>query len=229
VKLYKLVQYQAGGGNEQTIVRLNSTLPFLQELKSDAGLTLLLTSMPDLGWSDLPVRGLFVPLMYRSLFYVSSGQQLDSGDLTLGEEATLKLRNTEQGQIVIKSPNGDELIPEQRALQGASVVQIPGEYSSSGIYDFLSDGQQLSRQAFNERKEESNLSRLSPEMAVENLEKMTEGDVRVLSNVNSTSDLQSRLSEARIGVEIWNVLLVIALVLLLLEMLVSVRWKGQTS
>ena len=229
IEFYQLVQYQAGGGNEQTIVRLNSTLPFLQELKSEAGLALFLTSMPDLDWSDLPVRGLFVPLMYRSLFYVSSGQEIVSNELILGQEASLKLRNTDQGQIVIKSPNGEEIIPEQRSLQGASLVQIPRQYRDSGIYEFISDGKQLSRHAFNEKKEESNLSRLSPEEARAHLEKMTTGDVQVLSNVNSSAELQTRLSEARIGVEIWNVLLVIALILLLLEMLVSVRWKGQSQ
>jgi len=200
IDLFRLVNYQIRGGNEQTIVKLKSSAPFLQEIRSESGRALVFSSMPDPNWSDLPVRGLFVPLMYRSLFYVSSGQSGEKLDIELG-------------------------IPEQRKLPGASLIEVPGNLTEAGIYDFLSAEQIVSRVAVNNSLKESNLNRLAPDRAQEILSGLTSGEVKVLSNVNSDEDLRQSLQEARLGVEVWNVFLAIALILLLIEMLVSVRWK----
>ncbi len=227
VQLFRQVNYQAGTGNEQSIVKLRSNQPYLHELNSGAGRSLIFSSMPDPSWSDLPLRGLFIPLMYRSLFYVSSAQSSEYADLTLGHSASVRIRTKSQDQVVLKHPSGEEQIPEQRVSQSATLISIPADLSEIGVYQILAGEETVSSLALNENPNESNLTRLDLAEASESLQKHTQGTVQLLSNVNSTSQLQRSLNEARSGVEIWNVLLVIALILLLCEMLVSVRWKSQ--
>ncbi|MDX1440225.1 MAG: BatA domain-containing protein, partial [Rubricoccaceae bacterium] len=66
-EVFRAGNYAPGGGNESSLIRLAGGTPFLQEIRSGSGLTLLYAVAPDQAWSDFPVRGLFAPLMYRSV------------------------------------------------------------------------------------------------------------------------------------------------------------------
>ena len=61
-----------GGSAQTTLIGLSGGGAFVQEIRHGSGGVLLFTSALDGRWNDLPTRGLFVPLLHRSLFYLTS-------------------------------------------------------------------------------------------------------------------------------------------------------------
>ena len=81
IDIRRIVRYRPGGGDEATLIGTQPGPPLLQEIRHGAGSVLLVGVAADLGWSDLPQRGLFVPLLFRSAGYLAAGSSVaDSGN-----------------------------------------------------------------------------------------------------------------------------------------------------
>ncbi|MEO1075311.1 MAG: BatA domain-containing protein, partial [Bacteroidota bacterium] len=128
--VFQAATYAPGGGTEQTLIALPGERPFLQEVRHGQGTALVYAVAPDPAWSDFSVRGLFVPLLYRSAFYLAQNEDGEATRLTVGEPATLRLGGLREGtpvRLVAPENVGAETVPEQRALPGALLVDVPPE------------------------------------------------------------------------------------------------------
>ncbi len=228
--VYYAINYTPGTGGEQTLIALSNSFPFLQEIRHGRGVTFLNAVAPDPRWSDLPVRGLFIPLLYRSIYYLSSGESVAGEQLTVGEPGELRLTGVPENiELRLVAPDGAELTPEQRTLFGAVLLQTDGSLRMPGIYDVRA-GQQLARRvAFNLDSRESNLATYEADEAVEKLKAATGGDVRVLDVAGGGVErVMEALRAERTGVELWNVFLLLALIFLIAEMFVARQWRPET-
>jgi hypothetical protein len=61
-----VMNFRPSGRAGQTLIELSNGFPFLHEVRHGGGRLLLMAVAPTQAWSDLPVRGLFVPLLYRA-------------------------------------------------------------------------------------------------------------------------------------------------------------------
>ena len=98
------------------------TSPFLQEIPSGSGKALFVAALPTPDWSELPVRGLFVPLMYRSLGYLSSGESPAGDMLVIGGRVDLNLPGAKDTDIVRIVGGGEEIVPSQRPSFGGMLA-----------------------------------------------------------------------------------------------------------
>ena len=217
--------YQPGAGDENTLIRLSTGAPFLQEIRSGAGTALVFAVAPDPRWSDFPVRGLFVPLLYRAVYYLAADADA-GGSLDVRQAGALRVSGGIEGLRLVGP--GVEFVPEQRSVPGGVLLEIDDGVTEPGVYDVM-DGERLVRRvAFNPDARESDLAVLAPEEARRRLAEATGAEVRVLDAAGGRGlAAAEQLAEERTGVELWNVFLALALVFLVAEMLVAMQWKPE--
>jgi hypothetical protein len=229
--IFYAMNYQPAGGAEQTLIELSNGFPFLQEVRHGGGVMLVSAVAPSPTWSDLPVRGLFIPLLYRSVYYLSAGASVAGEQLTAGDDSELRITGVSpDATLRIVGPEGLERSPEQRMLFGAVLLQTGGDLTTPGFYDVRSGETLVRRVAVNVEAAESDLRRAEPDEAAKALGEATEASVQVLGGASpDVTAVAEALRTQRAGTEIWNVFLLLALGFLTTEMLVASQWKPETA
>ena len=223
------MNYSPGIGSEQTLIQLSNRFPFLQEIRHGGGVVLLMATFPELAWGDLPQRGLFVPLLYRSVYYLASNESTAGEQLIVGRRGELRLSGVdESATLKLVGPAGDEFTPEQRSVFGARLLQYDGTVLDPGIYEVMSGTNVVRRIAMNLDEAESDLSTLDPDDVVERLEAIANLTPQVLpTGLGEADRVVQTLQEARTGAELWNVFLMLALAFMVTEMLVARQWRPE--
>lgn len=227
--LYYAMNYTPSSGSEQTLIQLTNSFPFLQEIRHGSGAAFLLATSPDPRWSDLPVRGLFIPLLYRSIYYVSSGESVQGDRLIAGQPGEVRLTGIGDAEpLRLLGPDGEDFTPEQRTLFGAVLLATDASLRTPGIYDVMAGATLVRRVAVNLDSRESDLAAFTPDEAANRLAAATGIPVRVL-DVEGAGALGviEAIQAERTGVELWNVFLLLALLFLVAEMLVSMQWRPE--
>lgn len=229
--VYAAHRYHAAGSSEQTLIRLSNGWPFLQELRFGSGVALFASAALEPSWTELAVRGLFVPLMYRSLFYLSAAEAEMGDGVLLSQSAVLRLPERGESSLRLIAPDGSEIAPEQRRVFGTHRVVINGwEMGNAGIAEVVGreSGEVQQRVAINLDPRESDLAVTPAEEAAEQIEQNTGLPTRTVDLGDDLDEFQRAATVARRGAELWNVLLLLALAFLIAEMLVARRWRPES-
>jgi len=226
--VYYALNTPAAGARGQTLIELSNGFPFLQEMRSGQGVALVAAVAPSTEWSDLPVRGLFIPLLYRSVYYLSAGSSVTGETVTAGRASELRITGVSpQESLRLIGPRGTDRVPEQRSLFGATLLEVGADLHATGIYDVKAGETQVRRIAVALDAAESNLATSSVEEARTQLGTVLGIDVQPLETTDSESVAQA-LERQRAGTEIWNVFLALALAFLVAEQVIARQWKPET-
>ena len=226
VDLRKVARYRSGGADETTLIATQTGAPLLQEIRRGEGSVLLFGVAPDLGWSDLPQRGLFVPLLYRAAAYLAAGSAVaDTGELTAREGGTIRVEGVGPGTALrLVGPDGVTLTPLQRTVPGAVVLDVGDAVARAGLYRVVQGDRTLRVVAVNEDARESDPAALAPAEAVRRLEAATGRPVRL---VEGAAGLAS--DGERAGTPLWTYFLALALACLIAETLVTTRRRPEVA
>lgn len=230
-EIYHAMNYTPDAGSEQTLIRLSNGFPFLQEIRHGRGIAFLLSVAPNTQWSDLPVRGLFIPLVYRSMYYLSASESIAGEQLVAAEDAEIRIAGiSESEQLRLIAPDGSEYVPEQRTLFGALLLSIEGHaVVRPGIYEVRSGETLIRRVAFSMDASESDLSAFGHREARDRLQDVLDHNVQLIdAGGERPEDVLEAISAQRTGLELWNVFLLLALLTLVAEMLVAKHWRPET-
>ena len=227
-EVYAALRYRPGGGDEQTLIRLAGGVPFLQEIRHGQGALLYYAVAPDPRWSDFAVRGVFVPLLYRSVLYAAA-EAAGAESLVAGEVGSVRLSGLESADPVrMVSHSGEEQIPPQRTLPGGVLLEVLPE--TAGVYDLYQGDRLIRRIAANVAAAESDLARLAPDEAARLIGAATGARVRVLDAAGGQGlDAAARVQTERSGVELSRWFLLLTLAALIAETLVARRWKPEET
>jgi hypothetical protein len=132
------------GGKGKSIITLLDRSSFLSEYNMGSGKVLLLNTAPLLDWSDLPLKGIFAPLINKSVYYLASkdgqGKVFKAGD-----EAVINLHASNFPQLKIERPNHtEEFINPDNGFHNYLNYKntfLPGNYRVSGgdkLIDYFS-------------------------------------------------------------------------------------------
>jgi hypothetical protein len=227
--LHYTLNFRPSGQSGQSLIELSNGRPFLHEVRHGSGRLLLMAVAPTRAWSDLPVRGLFVPLLYRSVYYLSAGTSVAGEQLVAGRPAELRVTGVAPpAPLRLVGPEGLEVRPEQRSLFGATLLTIGPTLTTPGVYAVQDGATQVQRIAINSAPAESNLRSAPPATAAQKLQSATGASVQAVSEAGR-ADLAEALRTRRAGVEIWNVFLALALGALLAEMGVARFWTPERA
>lgn len=228
-EIYYTMNLRPSGRSGQTLIELSNGTPFLHEVRSGGGSMLLMAVAPTPRWSDLPVRGLFVPLLYRSVYYLSAGGSVAGEQLIAGEPGELRLSGVAPGtSLRLVGPEGVEVAPEQRNLFGATLLRVGRTLDVPGVYDVRAEDTVVRRVAVNVDPAESDLRTVASDSAASVLKSVLGADVQAVAGADR-ADVAETLRTERAGTEIWNVFLLLALMFLVIEMLVASQWRPETA
>ncbi len=223
---------RTAGKEAHTIISLSDGSAFFSEHPLGSGKILFFSSAPTLTWSDFPVKGIFVPLMYRSVVYTSSRGKTQF-TFTTGDEPVVNLQNVPlalmTGTFKLISPDGMEELVSQSSentkqtgaqRQGSGLSIGLKKLTQAGFYQLNNQNELLTLIAVNTNKNESDgrkiesdeLSKFWNQFGIES---------SAITSLNNLEDVQTSVVQSRFGVELWKHCLALALMLALLEMFIA--------
>lgn len=161
---------------ESVLAAFDDGSPAILERKVGSGKVILLTSSLDSEWNDLPVKAMYLPLLYQTLEYVAS-QRKGQNSFLVGNSVPLQrfgVGDKEVRQASIKTPAGQGI-----DLDG-SLFEQTGE---PGIYEVWRKGQKqpVAYFAVNVDPKESDLAGLPPEELQAKVAEVTNDEILTAS------------------------------------------------
>jgi len=200
----------------ESIISLNSGSPFIQKynINNSAGSAIVFASAMDKEWTDLPYKGLFVPLLYRLIFAAVRGNQQQKS-YAVSKNLVFYNKGVLQGTSCFLKP------PE-----GAAYPVIPADSPSGQYFNFSSIDAPGHYQLLEESKIKDvfSVNHSSRELKGPyiNFEQFFPG----AETIFSPKDIKEKIIENRQGLELWLLFLVAALLMLAAEMFLIRRIEG---
>jgi hypothetical protein len=186
----------------------------------ERGRTVLFAVPISADWNDLPIKGLFVPLLHRLTRFLSLPSD-HRASYQVGQTVHRYLDATSiESTITAESPGGNRLLISPERVEGRYYWKIP-QVDESGLWRLLKEGEVVDRFPVNLDSRESVLTpvgrdRLQQIFGAERTHFIQPGD-----------NLREEVLGRRYGRELWRECLMLALVLLLLELWVARRPHGR--
>ncbi|OQX86873.1 hypothetical protein B6D60_05270 [candidate division KSB1 bacterium 4484_87] len=197
------------------IMNFSNGDPFLVESRFESGKFLLFASAADPGWSDLFLKGIFVPLMHRAVMYAANTTREDGKQLFVGDRISASIANVSNfSDLEMETPDGTRKKVIPVIDNGALKVRF-SETNGAGIYRLYQKDNLLAVWAVNCNPEESEFNYFS-----ESQLKKTIGTAEMMST-DDVSFLAEKIRAVRYGRELWKLFAAVAFILLLIEMWLS--------
>jgi hypothetical protein len=221
----------------RSIISLSNGKNFLW-LKNVGRGKLLGTAVPaSTEWSDLPLKGIFVPLLYQSVLFLSSPlNTADDKNYTVGEKIEFNSSILKKGRTI--SPSSLQLFDaESRKIPVQTYVKMTGEGLSEtiftfddprvpGIYSARVENDTVLALPINSSREESN-GTLADEGQIKSMLAEVGISESAFTELPPDADVESTVTQSRFGIELWRYLLLAAMVIALIEMFVAREPKQQ--
>lgn len=233
-RVFTAIQPQVGVRGSRSLISLSDGTNFLTEYVYGAGRVLLCAVEAGMTWSDFPLKGIFVPLLYRSGLYLAAPgsveeSAVDRHQLTTGEEIIFSIRlkaRTDKDFYVLRSPSGidERIVPQFSSTTGIATFRSQNSFEA-GTYELrkLSGSKEtelLHAVAVNIAKEETDLRHASDD-EVKNLTTAVGLKLEQVRRLAPTTKMGDAILESRFGVELWKYFVALAIALALIEMIVG--------
>ena len=209
----------------RTVITLSDGSAFLSEHTVGEGRILIFSVAPVLEWSDFPVKGIFAPLIHRSVIYAGSREQVPPS-YTAGDQPLITVgARTQPGGanvLTLSAPDGTQELLKSgaRTTSGYGLTVALPRLESPGIYQVMSGGVLLAAFAVNADPRESDCRKVRDDQK-DALFK-TAGIARSsVHELRAGEALESAILQSRFGVELWKYCLLAALILAVTEMLIA--------
>lgn len=213
--IYSYLQFFPGGRGKSIIALADGTAA-LSEHRIGNGRILCFTIPPSLEYSNLPLKGIFVPMLYRSVYYLSGTGQKDSSSMA-GEALRFTVPSAKKDQLKLSRPSGDdEYISDDMIQSGLFTWRATGR---TGIYDLVSGSEVLDRKSVNHDPAESVTASANETELKEYFNKSGAANEPVILDYGAA--LTEEINQARFGTELWKFFLLLALLTAITEMAVA--------
>ena len=223
----KIFQYHPLELNNQSvhnrIFSLNNGTPLLVETKFEKGLLYTFSFFPDDSWTDLHVKSLFPPLIFRITQIMNQTQQVQSSS-QIGSSETKFIRTPIQDLIKLVNSEGLELIPEQYNQSGGLLLNFDKLSLNPGNYQ-LKQGEELIEEiSFNISDEESHLAFASLDELQSLLAEQGLSAIRLFAP--APEEIAQTIQTEREGLPLWKYCLLLAVLFLVAEIAIIKFMKG---
>jgi hypothetical protein len=208
------------------IITLSDGFPFLFEQKLQKGIALVFCVSPTAEWSDFPLKGLFVPLLYRSVAYAAQQQSVPA-TVTAGEDVVLTIRNRGGSNVVVQNPEKVDIVNQVSNRGRESTVHFT-ETTTPGIYSVRSNDEVLKEFAVTIDPAESNTTP-ADQTAIEAMFKQLGVPPNAVWSLTQRDRVQQTVLQSRVGVELWKYFVAAALLIGLIELVVARTTRSELS
>ena len=206
----------AAGDHVEPLAFFENGRPALVLGHRGRGATVLSSFPLDLSWSDLPVKGMFAPLMHRLCRYLNQpGQQLTP--YTVGQAVRRRMiTSARDGAVQVEGPSGKRLFIEAKQDDGQQLWTIPA-VDEAGIWKVFENGDLVSHFAVNVDTRESLLAPVRTDVVEELF------DAALFRHLvgSEKGALANLVLAQRYGSELWRPCLVAAAFMLLMELWIA--------
>ena len=202
---------------------------FLAESKLGSGKAFYIAIPPSAAWSNFPVTGVFVPIVFRAASYLTS-RSLESAAAVVGQSVTVRVAGKipSGAALTITDPSKTESLRQAAQMPSGAVLSLetvrqPGVYAISyKPSNGGSAGTILSTLAVNTPASESVMATLSESEISSALQQyVSDNDqIRIIADYRRASMDALR---AGTGTELWRLFLLLAVLAAVAEMLIARR------
>ena len=211
-------------GTDFPILQTSTGHPLMIETRVGTGRMVYSAIGSDPGWSNFPIKPFFAPLYFRTIDYLVQGEGAQLNVHKLGEPFRKSLSSNSE---TIQLHKGDEVIlPDvQQTFRGTEVTYEAKEWQP-GWLEIESDEQTILI-GVNQHAMESRLTSLD----ITEIERITGN---LFANAKAAlvgidqAEAFEELELASFGREIWYWFVLMAIILLLLESIISRHYKAET-
>ncbi|MCS7229999.1 MAG: BatA and WFA domain-containing protein [Candidatus Kryptonium sp.] len=203
-----------------SIVEFSDGSPFLIEKSEGSGRILIFTTEPTDRVSDLPYKGIFVPLVFQSVLYLTTPTGLKP-EYAIGDTAEFRVDLIKKfyGQsfkdLKLVRPDGSDFA----FGSNGNFVRI-GQATIPGIYAISSGGRgDILKFAFNPPAEEFEYEKENEKEITSFLETFGVKQYKTLGY--SERKIKDEILRARYGIELWKFFLALSILMFLAESLIS--------
>jgi len=143
------------GRNSRTVMKLSNGKPLLVENRVGQGAVLIFSSAPSLSWNTMPLKGMFAPLLYRTVQYLSASDGYEQAPRLVNEPVSF-LYTGSIDDLAMISPAGESYSLNPTVSSDAYRIEFL-QTSDTGIYRFTQGGRELKKFAVNPDPSESDL------------------------------------------------------------------------
>lgn len=222
-ELNRLILFPANGAGRK-LITLNSNEPVLTEYRVGKGKVLLLGIAPVPAWGTLPFKGIFIPLVYRAVYFLSANES-ETTPRFAGDELSFDV-SRQPGKVLklIKTGGLNETISGGEQINGTLSYN---KSDVTGNYKLQVDGKTTGVYPVNHNPVESDMKILQPADFKAYLERL-----HVASAMHIIKDPErsvQEVKEARYGSELWKWFLILAFILAVTESLIARDAKKDLS
>ena len=192
--------------------QLNNDDPLLIEFSKGIGNIFYFSTLLDFGWTDLPIRGMIVPLLYR-LLILTGTDEVNTAPVLINEPKIIDIKESHLiNSWEVVSPTGKtELIVPNYDKEIIKITQT----NELGIYEVYNNGKHFTsfptRLHYNEYPQQS--------IDEENFKNIFQKNN--LRWISLDENFNKVFSETRHGKSLWNIFLILAIIFLLIETILS--------
>lgn len=221
-------------GRGHSIISLADGTSFLTEYKHGDGKILLFAVEPGLAWSDFPLKGIYAPLLHRSVAYLASETQPTTGAVVghiIDTEQRLRAQDA-RGPFVLRAPDGGEekLTPSFAGISGvARFHSLPTTVAGTYRLERVPAGEKpdgsgspatLTAIPVNIAPGESDLGKLNERDWESFLAQHAIPSGRS-HRLTTGEQIERVIRESRFGVELWKYCVALAILCALLELAIG--------
>lgn len=175
-------------------------------------------SAPVLSWSDFPLKGLFVPLVNRSVLYLSSGK-FNSDSKLAGNILQINGSGINSPSLRVVKPDGTEEIINLKDFETGKKSINYNNTEETGIYKFYSGNELTGFGVINTNPDESITEYYTSQEVKTKIKEL--GYNGNIIEIDAAGDVREEIRSARFGSELWRLFLIIALILAFIEMMLA--------
>ncbi len=194
---------------------------FLSETVVGDGKLLYCAVAPNLDWSNFPLTSLFPVIAHRAVFYLSATESLGmTSEIGDGNILTIPKKFSTNPNFKVIDPQNNEIMMQLPILPNGALLPIsewkePGNYS---IYNI--QGKVIAVVSLNlPRSESLPPIKNKPELE-DNLNILFDNNLKI-NIFDATKKLNEGIARARIGTELWQLFLLLAILCAFAEMFVQ--------
>ena len=204
-------------GNGKKIISLIDGSAFLSEFDRNNGRILLFNTAPVLSWSNFPLKGIFPPLMNKSVFYLSSKVK-NINSYKTGDEILVNINNVFLPQLKVEKPERGEEVVNLDSLGIKNYLKF-SKTGRPGIYKFFSNDKLYDYASVNFDPKGSELDYLDNDEFEEYLDQINFTGLYL--DISPDENFTAAIYQSRFGSELWRYFVLAAMIIALIEMFIS--------
>jgi len=169
-------------------------------------------------FSNLQRHALFLPLMFRIALLSGHDQPLF---YTIGQNEAIEIPTVQTGekQLLKLVKDSINIIPDVRQQEGSTLLYLSDQVQQSDTYNLQKQDSTIAVLAFNDNRSESDLSYLTHV----DLAKILPKSGAILQA--GTDSLKNEVTDINIGLQLWKLCIILALIFLATEILLVRYYK----